>query len=121
LKKLIAGIMLIAASAVSYAGYINDNGHKYVTKITTEDKGDYYKFKGTFPKVSFKLSKSSVTKAMKVYGESRTIGEMERNGIIHTDRKLAVKLKRTNDGLYIESNKVTMYVSEKELSKVKKK
>lgn len=121
LKKLIAGIMLLVASAASYAGVINDNGKKYMTKITTEDRGDHVRFKGAFPKVSFRLTKRSVTKAMVTFGETKTIGELERNGIIQSDRKLPVRLERRGDGLLIESGRVSMFVTEKELEKVKKK
>ncbi|MGX6592360.1 hypothetical protein SAMN02745174_01535 [Cetobacterium ceti] len=121
MKKIGIGLcLLLAMSTASFAGIIKDHGKKYLTAIKTYDKGDHIRFKGVFPKVSFRVRKKDIIKSMLRIGTTTTIGHIERNGIIQGDRNLIITLKRQNDGLWIKAPKVSMFVTEKELDKVRR-
>lgn len=121
MKKFLIGICLVISSVASYAGIVEDHGKKYMTKITTKDRDNHIKFQSTFPKVSFRVRKQDIIKAMLKIGSTTTIGELERNGILlKGDRKLLINLRRKHDGLIIQSGNVSMFVTERELEKVKK-
>lgn len=53
-------------------------------------------------------------------GKTHAIADLEKNGIIiDVDRKARVTLDRVADGLYIRGNSLTMFITEKELEKVR--
>ncbi|MEG0583468.1 MAG: hypothetical protein RR476_02735 [Cetobacterium sp.] len=122
MKKLILAACLLVGSVVSYAGIVKDNGKDYLTKIETQDKNDHIRFKASFPKVSIRVRKKDIIKAMLSPSgrETKTIGELERNGIVKSDRMFVVFLRRKNDGLWLEVGNISMFVTEKELDKVKR-
>ncbi|MGL6115060.1 hypothetical protein [Cetobacterium sp. SF1] len=120
MKKILVGLCLITMSMASFAGIIEDHNKKYMTAIKTYEKGDNIRFKGVFPKVSFTVRKKDIIKAMLKIGTTTTVGQFERNGIFDTDRKQVITLKRRADGLLIQNRNVSMFVTEKELEKVRR-
>ena len=53
-------------------------------------------------------------------GKIMSVADIEKNGIIHdVDRKAVVTLDRVGDGLYIKTKNNTMFVTVKELDKIR--
>lgn len=119
MKKILIGLFLLSMSMFSFAGIVKDHGREYLTAIKTYDKGPNIRFKAVFPKISFTMRKKDVVKAMLKIGTTTTIGQFERNGIFDTDRKQVITLKRRADGLLIQNRNISMFVTEKELEKVR--
>ncbi|QNM15077.1 hypothetical protein [Fusobacterium hominis] len=118
MKKILAGLFL-SMSMMSFAGVVQDHGKEYLTAIKTYDKDNNIRFKAVFPKISFTMRKRDVLKAMLKIGTTTTIGQFERNGIFDADRKQVITLKRKADGLLIQNRNISMFVTEKELEKVR--
>lgn len=118
MKKLLLCLFL-SMSMMSFAGVVQDHGKEYLTAIKTYDKDNNIRFKAVFPKISFTMRKRDVLKAMLKIGTTTTIGQFERNGIFDADRKQVITLKRKADGLLIQNRNISMFVTEKELEKVR--
>lgn len=106
----------INASSVS-AGKINGN----YAKIRTYEKGRLVYFESKLPNVRIITRKVDVLKGMTKIGKTRTIVEIERNGLLFdVDKKVGATLDRVGDGLFIRAGNMTMFVSERELDDVRK-
>lgn len=115
--KLKTLILITALSLNSYAGIVNG----VATKIRTYEDNHQISFKSKIPNLTFKIRKIDVLKAMTKIGELNSIGNLEKNGIIKDiDKKLVIKLERVNNGLRITSRNDKMFITEKELDKIKK-
>lgn len=121
MKKTIAIILTALLSvpmvlSTAHAGTVDGK----LTKIRVYDDGKKLEFKSKIPNVSFALTKADVIKVMTRKGKTHAIADLEKNGIIiDVDRKVRVTLDRVADGLYIRGNSVTMFITEKELEKVR--
>ncbi|MGL5360562.1 MAG: hypothetical protein ACRDBI_12740 [Shewanella sp.] len=121
MKKTIAMVMTAMLSVLltfsaAHAGTVDGK----MTKIRVYENGKKLEFKSKIPNVSFQLKKVDVLKAMTRVGKTLASADLEKNGlIIDVDRKVAVTLDRVGDGLYIRGKTMTMFVTEKELEKVR--
>ncbi|MGL4642312.1 MAG: hypothetical protein ACRCVB_04440 [Cetobacterium sp.] len=111
--------MLVLAATLSlsaFAGVVNGT----VTKIRTYDKGNQIRFESKIPNLSFQVRKVDILKAMTRIGKVTSVGDLERNGLIASeDRAVVIQLDRVKDGLHIKSRNHSMFVTEKELDKVR--
>lgn len=111
--------MLVLAATLSlsaFAGVVNGT----VTKIRTYDKGNQIRFESKIPNLSFQVRKVDILKAMTRIGKVTSVGDLERNGLISSeDRAVVIQLDRVKDGLHIKSRNHSMFVTEKELDKVR--
>ncbi|MGL5008118.1 MAG: hypothetical protein ACRC53_12370 [Plesiomonas sp.] len=119
MKSLFSSVLLAALLALSFssvAGSVNGQ----LTKIRAYEKGRKIEFKSRVPNVSFSLTKVDILKAMTRFGKTTAVADLEKNGlIINTDRKALVTLDRVRDGLYIKGKTLTMFITEKELDRVR--
>ncbi|MGL5027258.1 MAG: hypothetical protein ACRC6P_14955 [Shewanella oncorhynchi] len=107
---------LFIMSSSAFAGSVDGK----ITKIRAYEEGNKILFQSRFPNVSFSLRKADILKVMTRHGKTRASADLEKNGvIIKTDRSVRVTLDRVGDGLYIRGNTLTMFVSEKELDKIR--
>ncbi|WP_418966261.1 hypothetical protein [Cetobacterium sp.] len=114
LKMLILGATL---SLSAFAGIVNGS----MTKIRAYEKGNQIRFESRIPNLSFQVRKVDIFKAMTRYGKVMSVADLERNGIIlDVDRKVVVTLDRVKDGLYIKSKNNSMFVTERELDKIRR-
>ena len=114
LKLILTGLLL---SMPLFAGKVDG---KYA-KIRAYEKGEQIRFESRVPNIAFQVKKSDILKAMLKTGSSKSIADLEINGLIKdVDKKVIVTLRRVNDGLYIKYNDRTMFVSEKELDDIRK-
>ena len=111
--------MLVLAATLSlsaFAGVVNGT----VTKIRTYDKGNQIRFESKIPNLSFQVRKVDIIKAMTRIGKVTSVGDLERNGLISSeDRAVVIQLDRVKDGLHIKSRNHSMFVTERELDKVR--
>lgn len=111
--------MLVLAATLSlsaFAGVVNGT----VTKIRTYDKGNQIRFESKIPNLSFQVRKVDILKAMTRIGKVTSVGDLERNGLISSeDRAVVIQLDRVKDGLHIKSRNHSMFVTERELEKVR--
>lgn len=111
--------MLVLAATLSlsaFAGVVNGT----VTKIRTYDKGNQIRFESKIPNLSFQVRKVDILKAMTRIGKVTSVGDLERNGLISSeDRAVVIQLDRVKDGLHIKSRNHSMFVTERELDKVR--
>lgn len=111
--------MLVLAATLSlsaFAGVVNGT----VTKIRTYDKGNQIRFESKIPNLSFQVRKVDILKAMTRIGKVTSVGDLERNGLISSeDRAVVIQLNRVKDGLHIKSRNHSMFVTERELNKVR--
>lgn len=99
------------------AGKVNGN----YAKIRTYEKGRLVYFESKIPNVRIITRKVDVLKGMTKIGKTRTIVEIERNGLlVDIDKKVGATLDRVGDGLFIRAGNITMFVSERELDDVRK-
>lgn len=112
--------MLILATTLSFtafAGIVNGK----MTKIRSYEKGNQIRFESRIPNLSFQVKKVDIFKAMTRYGKIMSVADLERNGIIlDVDRKVVVTLDRVKDGLHIKSRNHSMFVTERELDKIRR-
>lgn len=114
--KTLALVTIFSLNA--YAGIVNG----IPTKVKTYEYGNEFNFESKVPNITFKVKKSDVNKAMSKTGKFTVTGNVEKNGIVtDIDRKVKLRLERVRDGLYIISINDKMFVTEKELDKVKRK
>ena len=111
-------LMLAATLSLSaFAGVVNGS----MTKIRAYEKGNQIRFESKIPNLSFQVKKVDIFKAMTRYGKVKSVADLERNGIIlDVDRKVIVTLDRVKDGLHIKSRNHSMFVTERELDKIRK-
>ncbi len=118
MKKLKILVLLVTFSLSAHAGMVNG----LPTKIKTYENGNEINFESKVPNITFKVKKSDVYKAMDRNEGVNSSGRIEKNGVIKDiDRKLKMRLERVNDGLRIISINDKMFITEKELDKIKKK
>lgn len=111
-------LLLTTFSLNAHAGVVNG----IPTKIKTYESGNEINFESKVPNITFKVRKSDVCKAMDRNEGVNSSGRIEKNGIVKDiDRKLKMRLERVNDGLRIISINDKMFVTEKELDKIKKR
>ncbi|MGL5657369.1 MAG: hypothetical protein ACRCXY_11130 [Fusobacteriaceae bacterium] len=116
--KLKIFILITALSLNAYAGMVNG----IATKVRTYEYDNHISFESKIPNLTFKVRKIDVLKAMTKIGELSSVGNLEKNGIIQDiNKKIVIRLERVNDGLRISSRKDKMFITEKELDKIKKK
>ena len=122
MKKFITGLMLVMSLFLvmpqeASAGVVNGK----VTKIRTYTQANKVYFESRIPNVSIIVRKVDVIKGMTKIGKTRTIVEIQRDGlIIDIDKKVGATLDRVGDGLHIRTNNLTMFITEKELDDVRK-
>ena len=95
--------MLILAATLSFsafAGLVNGK----MTKIRSYEKGNQISFESKIPNVTFKVKKVDIFKAMTRYGKVMSVADFERKG----------------DGLWIKSKNNSMFVTERELDKIRR-
>ncbi|MGL5124328.1 MAG: hypothetical protein ACRC6K_09300 [Fusobacteriaceae bacterium] len=120
MKKIIMIIGVLAMSIGTLAGSVTVDGKKTLTKIIASERKDHIKFESKFPSLTMRISKRDVLKGMTKIGKTRTIVEIERNGIINSDaRNVVATLDRIRDGLWVKTNTTQMFITEKELKKIK--
>lgn len=116
--KLKTLILITTLSLNTYAGMVNG----IATKVRTYEDDKQISFESKIPNLTFKVRKIDVLKAMTKIGTLNSIGNLEKNGLIKDiDKKVAIKLERVRDGLRITSRNDKMFITEKELDKIKKK
>ncbi|MGL5797237.1 MAG: hypothetical protein ACRCYT_03430 [Cetobacterium sp.] len=117
MRKLKMIILAATLSLSAFAGVVNGT----VTKIRAYEKGTQIRFESKIPNLSFQVKKVDIFKAMTRVGKTTSVGDLERNGIIeNTDRKVIIQLDRVKDGLHIKSNNHSMFITERELDKIRK-
>ncbi|MEG1807777.1 hypothetical protein [Cetobacterium sp.] len=110
---ILAGVLSVNA----LAGVVNGT----MTKVRAYEEGTQISFESKIPNVTFKVKKVDIFKAMTRVGKVTSIGDLEKNGLIHdTDRKVVVQLDRVKDGLYIKARNNSMFVTERELDKIRR-
>ncbi len=121
MKKIIMTVAILAMSISTLAGSVTVGGRKTLTKIIASERGNHIKFESKFPSLVMRISKRDVFKGMTRIGKTRTIVEIERNGIINTDaRNVAATLDRIGDGLWVKTRTTQMFITEKELKRIKR-
>ncbi|MGL4687595.1 MAG: hypothetical protein ACRCVS_02790 [Fusobacteriaceae bacterium] len=121
MKKNIMIVAVLAMSVVTLAGSVTLDGKKTLTKIVASERQEHIKFESKFPSLVMRISKRDVLKGMTRIGKTRTIVEIERNGIINSDaRNVGATLDRIKDGLWVKTSRTQMFITEKELKKIKK-
>ncbi|MGL4671272.1 MAG: hypothetical protein ACRC4Y_03890 [Cetobacterium sp.] len=116
MRKLKMLVLAATLSLSAFAGVVNGT----VTKIRTYDKGNQIRFESKIPNLSFQVRKVDILKAMTRIGKVTSVGDLERNGLISSeDRAVVIQLDRVKDGLHIKSRNHSMFVTEKELDKVR--
>ncbi|MGL5702318.1 MAG: hypothetical protein ACRCW5_04175 [Cetobacterium sp.] len=116
MRKLKMLVLAATLSLSAFAGVVNGN----VTKIRTYDKGNQIRFESKIPNLSFQVRKVDILKSMTRIGKVTSVGDLERNGLISSeDRAVVIQLDRVKDGLHIKSRNHSMFVTEKELDKVR--
>lgn len=117
MRKLKIFILGVTLSLSAFAGVVNGT----MTKIRCYEKGNQIRFESKVPNLSFQVRKVDIFKAMTKIGKVTSVGDLERNGLIHdSDRKVVVQLDRVKDGLYIKSRDNSMFITEKELDKIRR-
>ncbi|MGL5948988.1 MAG: hypothetical protein ACRCYV_08080 [Aeromonas sp.] len=113
---LTALLSVFAFIAPASAGTVDGK----MTKIRVYERGNKLEFQSRIPKVSYHVKKVDVLKAMTRIGKMPTIVDLEKNGIFEdVDRKVGVTLDRVKDGLHIRGGRVSMFITERELDKVR--
>ncbi|MGL6063687.1 MAG: hypothetical protein ACRC0S_01180 [Fusobacteriaceae bacterium] len=121
MKKIIMVLTILSMSVSTLAGSVTLNGKKTLTKIRASERDNHIKFESKIPSFTMRVAKKDVLKGMVKPGKTRTIIEIERNGIINTDgRKVGATLDRIKDGLWIKTRTAEMFVSERELDAIKR-
>ncbi|MGL5349645.1 MAG: hypothetical protein ACRDA0_03655 [Cetobacterium sp.] len=116
MRKLKMLVLAATLSLSAFAGVVNGT----VTKIRTYDKGNQIRFESKIPNLSFQVRKVDILKAMTRIGKVTSVGDLERNGLISSeDRAVVIQLDRVKDGLHIKSRNHSMFVTERELDKVR--
>lgn len=116
MRKLKMLVLAATLSLSAFAGVVNGT----VTKIRTYDKGNQIRFESKIPNLSFQVRKVDILKAMTRIGKVTSVGDLERNGLISSeDRAVVIQLDRVKDGLHIKSRNHSMFVTERELNKVR--
>lgn len=117
MKKLFIVLLILIVSASSvFAGSVDGK----LTKIRVYEEGRNIRFKSKIPNLTYIVRKIDVLKGMTRRGKTLVKAKLEKNGLIlDFDKKTLVTLDRVGDGLYIKSKVHTMYVTEKELEKVR--
>lgn len=119
MKKIIAAILL-GMSMTAMAGIVEVDGRKTMTTIKVSERDNHIKFESKIPNLTMRVGKMTLLKAMKRPGVTKSIIEIERNGLINTDgRNVAAVLDRVGDGLWIRTATTMMFVTERELDKVR--
>ena len=122
MKKIIALFVVVVAlfsmsMPTAMAGSVNGK----ITKIRAYEQGNQVRFESRIPNVDIVVRKVDIIKGMLKRGKTTAIVNIERDGIlIDVDKKVLATLDRVGDGLYIKTRNVDMFVSEKELDRVKK-
>ncbi|MGL4787798.1 MAG: hypothetical protein ACRC2Q_13095 [Cetobacterium sp.] len=117
MRKLKMLALATVLSLTALAGSVNGK----ITKIRAYEKGNQVSFESRIPNLTFKVRKTDIFKAMTRKGKIMSVADLEKNGVIlDIDRQVVVTLDRVGDGLYIKTKNNTMFVSEKELDKIKK-
>ncbi|MGL5279436.1 MAG: hypothetical protein ACRC8M_10280 [Cetobacterium sp.] len=117
MRKLNMIILAATLSLSAFAGIVNGT----MTKIRAYEKGNQISFESKIPNVTFKVKKVDIFKAMTRVGKVMSVADLEKNGIVlDVDRQVVVTLDRVNDGLHIKSKNNTMFITEKELDKIRK-
>lgn len=120
MKKILAALLL-GMSINAMAGVVEVNGKKTMTTIKASERDNHIKFSSVVPNLTMRVSKVTLLKAMTRIGKTNAIIEIERNGLlVDTDRKVAAVLDRVGDGLWIRTATTMMFITEKELDKVRK-
>lgn len=120
MKKIIAAILL-GMSMTAMAGIVEVDGKKTMTTIKASERDNHIKFESKLPNLTMRVSKITLLKAMTKKGITKSIVEIERNGIINTNgRNVPAVLDRVGDGLWIKTPTTMMFVTERELDKVKR-
>ncbi|MGL4865691.1 MAG: hypothetical protein ACRC8F_05175 [Cetobacterium sp.] len=116
MRKIKILILAATLSLTALAGSVNGN----ITKIRAYEQGSQISFESKIPNMTFKVKKTDIFKAMTRIGKVMSVADLEKNGIIlDVDRKVVVTLDRVKDGLYIKSKTNTMFISERELDKIR--
>ncbi|WP_040406952.1 hypothetical protein [Cetobacterium somerae] len=116
MRKLKMLVLTAALSLTALAGSVNGN----MTKIRAYNDGNQISFESRIPNLTFKVKKTDILKSMTRKGKIMSVADIEKNGIIlDVDRKAVVTLDRVGDGLYIKTKNNTMFVTEKELDKIR--
>ena len=122
MKKIIALFVVVVAlfsmsMPTAMAGSVNGK----ITKIRAYEQGNKVRFESRIPNVDIVVRKVDIIKGMLKRGKTIAVVNIERDGIlIDVDKKVLATLDRVGDGLYIKTRNVDMFVSEKELDRVKK-
>lgn len=117
MRKLKMLMLAATLSLSAFAGIVNGT----MTKIRAYEEGTQISFESKIPNVTFKVKKVDIFKAMTRVGKVTSVGDLEKNGLIHdTDRKVVIQLDRVKDGLHIKARNNSMFVTEKELDKIRK-
>lgn len=117
MRKFKILILAMTLSLSAFAGIVNGA----MTKIRAYEDGSQISFKSKIPNLTFKVKKVDIFKAMTRVGKVTSVGDLEKNGLIlDTDRKVVIQLDRVKDGLYIKARNNSMFVTEKELEKIRK-
>lgn len=117
MRKLKMLMLAATLSLSAFAGVVNGTA----TKIRAYEEGTQISFESKIPNVTFKVKKVDIFKAMTRVGKVTSVGDLEKNGLIHdTDRKVVIQLDRVKDGLHIKAKNNSMFVTEKELDKIRK-
>lgn len=117
MRKLKMLMLAATLSLSAFAGIVNGT----MTKVRAYEEGTQISFESKIPNVTFKVKKVDIFKAMTRVGKVTSVGDLEKNGLIHdTDRKVVIQLDRVKDGLHIKARNNSMFVTEKELDKIRK-
>ena len=117
MRKIKMIILAATLSMSAFAGIVNGT----MTKIRSYEEGNQISFESKIPNVTFKVKKVDIFKAMTRIGKVMSVADFEKNGIIlDVDRKVVVTLDRKGDGLWIKSKKNSMFVTERELDKIRR-
>lgn len=119
MKKMIAALLL-GMSINAMAGIVEVDGRKTMTTIKVSERDNHIKFESKIPNLTMRAGKLAILKAMKKPGVTKSIVEIERNGLINTNgRNVAAVLDRVGDGLWIRTSTTMMFITERELDKVR--
>ncbi|WP_027938492.1 hypothetical protein [Anaeroarcus burkinensis] len=101
----------------AHAGVINGTP----TKIRAYEENRKIRFESRIPNINVSVRKIDIIKGMTKIGKTRTIIDIERDGLlIDIDKKVGATLDRVGHGLYIQTATFNMFITEKELDNVKK-
>ncbi|MGL5251480.1 MAG: hypothetical protein ACRC7P_10420, partial [Enterovibrio sp.] len=82
--------------------------------------GSNVRFESRIPNLTFIVSKKKITRAMLKIGREPAVVKVEKNGfIVDKDHKVVATLVRRADGLEIRTPNHHMFVTEKELKRVR--